>query len=188
MGPVRLVPADPPHQRVDQVLAGLQPGTGDGVAAPDGWKLQYWDGTAWADVTGASAHGTSTTAFNTVTFDPVTTSRMRATVSANTNGTTYSAVAITEWRVFADEPATAPVTVTAQSRCIGGKAYVAVNARNDASAPMDVELVTAYGKKAFDRVAAGGNAYQSFPVRAAAVPAGTATANGVSASYTALTC
>ncbi|MFD0525906.1 OmpL47-type beta-barrel domain-containing protein [Paractinoplanes durhamensis] len=25
-------------------------GTGDGVAEPDGWKLQYWDGAAWQDV------------------------------------------------------------------------------------------------------------------------------------------
>ncbi|MFE9201272.1 family 43 glycosylhydrolase [Micromonospora sp. NPDC007230] len=84
-------------------------GAGDGVAQPDGWVLQYWDAaaSAWRDVTGASAYGTSTTAFNTVTFDPVTTPRVRATVQANGNGTTYSAVAITEWRVFADDPGVA---------------------------------------------------------------------------------
>ncbi|MEV0154289.1 family 43 glycosylhydrolase [Micromonospora sp. NPDC050686] len=81
-------------------------GTGDGVAQPDGWVLQYWDeaGAGWRDVTGPSAYGTSTTAFNNVTFDPVTTRRVRATIRANGNGTTYSAVAITEWRVFADDP------------------------------------------------------------------------------------
>ncbi|MFU8872937.1 family 43 glycosylhydrolase [Micromonospora sp. SL4-19] len=81
-------------------------GTGEGVAQPDGWVLQYWDVTAaaWRDVTGASAYGTSTTAFNTVTFDAVTTPRVRATIQANGNGTTYSAVAITDWRVFADDP------------------------------------------------------------------------------------
>ncbi|MEU5725506.1 Ig-like domain-containing protein [Micromonospora sp. NPDC047738] len=84
-------------------------GTGDGVAQPDGWVLQYWDeaASAWRDVTGAAAYGTSTTAFNTVTFDPVTTPRVRATVQANGNGTTYSAVAITEWRIFADDPGVA---------------------------------------------------------------------------------
>ena len=67
-------------------------------------------------MTGASGYGTSTTAFNTVTFDPVTTPRVRATIQANGNGDTYSAVAITEWRVFADDPGTqpaeVPVTVT----------------------------------------------------------------------------
>jgi hypothetical protein len=164
------------------------PGTGDGVAAPDSWKLQWWDGSAWQDVTGVSSYGTSTTAFNRVDFTPVTTSRLRATISANGNGATYSAVAVTEWRAFAGEPATAPLTVTAQSRCLGGKAYVAVTARNDTSSSVAVELVSPYGKKAFDLVAAGANAYQSFPSRLSSVPAGSASANGVSASYPAITC
>ncbi|BCY08511.1 family 43 glycosylhydrolase [Actinoplanes sp. L3-i22] len=166
-------------------------GTGDGVAEPDGWKLQYWDGTAWQDVSGASAYGTSSTAFNQVTFDPVTTSRLRATISANGNGSTYSAVAVTEWRVLADE-ASAPVTVTAQARCIAGKAYVAVQAGNEGSSALDVTLLTPYGSRNFPSVAPGANAYQSFPVRAGSVPAGTATArsgsSSVTAAYPALTC
>ncbi|XVU21241.1 family 43 glycosylhydrolase [Actinoplanes sp. CA-054009] len=162
-------------------------GTGDGVAEPDGWKLQYWDGTAWADVTNPSAYGTSSTAFNKVTFDPVTTSRLRATITANGNGATYSAVAVTEWRAFADESRPA-LTVTAQPRCIAGKAYVAVTARNEGDAATDVELVTAYGKKVFENVAAGGNAYQAFAARTSSVPAGTATANGITATYSALNC
>ncbi|MEU4694736.1 family 43 glycosylhydrolase [Actinoplanes sp. NPDC023714] len=160
------------------------PGTGDGVAAPDGWKLQSWDGAAWQDIPGT--YGTSTTAFNRVEFPAVTTSRLRAVVSANGNGSTYAAVAVTEWRVFADE--SAPLAVTAQSRCIGGKAYVAVTARNASASSLDVGLVTPYGKKAFDRVLSGANAYQSFPSRAASIPAGTASANGVTASYPAITC
>ncbi|MEU4561199.1 family 43 glycosylhydrolase [Actinoplanes sp. NPDC023936] len=164
------------------------PGTGDGVAAPDSWRLQWWDGTAWQDVTGAGSYGTSTTAFNSVGFEPVTTSRLRATISANGNGVTYSAVAVTEWRVFADETPAAPITVTAQSRCIADKAYVAVTARNDDDAPADIEVVTPYGKKVFTRVAAGGKAYQSFPSRVSAMPSGTASANGVTATYPALTC
>ncbi|BBH70583.1 hypothetical protein ACTI_72680 [Actinoplanes sp. OR16] len=163
-----------------------QPGTGDGVAAPDSWRLQHWDGSAWNDIPGS--YGTSTTAFNRVSFDAVTTSRLRAVINADGNGTTYSAVAVTEWRVFADEPVTAPLTVTAQSRCVAGKAYVAVTARNGSASAVDVELVTPYGKKAFDLVAAGANAYQSFTSRAASIPAGTASANGVTASYSAITC
>ncbi|GAA2054867.1 OmpL47-type beta-barrel domain-containing protein [Polymorphospora rubra] len=156
------------------------PGTGDGVAAPDGWVLQYWDeaGAAWRDVTGASGYGTSTTAFNTVTFDPVTTPRVRATLRANGNGTTHSAVAVTEWRVLADDPgvqAEVPVTVTVTPRCIAGRAYVAVQARNDHDTPVDIALATPYGSRSFADVAPGANAYQSFTVRAATAPAGSAT-------------
>ncbi|WP_369930296.1 family 43 glycosylhydrolase [Plantactinospora sp. BC1] len=152
-------------------------GTGDGVAEPDGWVLQYWDEStsAWRDVTGASGYGTSSTAFNTVTFDPVSTPRVRATIRANGNGSTYSAVAITEWRVNADDPgvrAELPATVTAVPRCLAGRAYLAVQARNDHDAPVRIVLETAYGERSVPAVAPGANAYQSFATRAASVPAG----------------
>ncbi|MEU8023017.1 family 43 glycosylhydrolase [Micromonospora haikouensis] len=155
-------------------------GTGNGVAQPDGWVLQYWDeaGSAWRDVTGASAYGTSTTAFNTVSFDPVTTSRVRATIRANGNGDTYSAVGATEWRVFADDPgvqARVPVTATAQARCLAGKAYVAVQVRNDHDKPVDIALESPYGERSFVAVAPKANAYQSFAVRTTAVAAGSTT-------------
>ncbi|HWS33203.1 MAG TPA: family 43 glycosylhydrolase, partial [Actinoplanes sp.] len=152
-------------------------GTGDGVAEPDSWRLQSWDGTAWQDVTGASGYGTASTAVNKVTFDPVVTSRLRAVITADGNGTTYSAVAVTEWRVIADEPATpAPVTVSAQSRCIGGKAYVAVTARNRSAAAVDITLATAYGNRDFVNVRPGADAYQSFNPRLTSLPAGSASA------------
>ena len=156
-------------------------GSGDGVAEPAGWVLQYWDtaGAAWRNVTGASAYGTSTTAFNKVTFDPVSTSRVRATIQADGNGDTYSAVAVTDWRVFADDPGTqpaeVPVTVTVQARCIAGKAVIAVQARNDHDAPAGITLATAYGNRSFPDVAPGANAYQSFATRAASVAAGSVT-------------
>ncbi|TGO05753.1 OmpL47-type beta-barrel domain-containing protein [Serinibacter arcticus] len=86
-------------------------GSGDGVAAPSAWVLQTWDEatSAWVDVPGASAYGTSTTALNPVTFTPITTDRVRALVSASTNGSTFAAVAASELRVFADDPGTGPV-------------------------------------------------------------------------------
>ncbi|GAA2631360.1 family 43 glycosylhydrolase [Paractinoplanes durhamensis] len=165
-------------------------GTGDGVAEPDGWKLQYWDGAAWQDVLSPSGYGTSSTAFNTVTFTPVTTSRLRATINANSNGTTYSAVAVTEWRAFADEQAAPAVTATAAPRCIAGKAYLAVNAHNAGSSAVDITIETAYGSKVFALVTA--DAYQSFAVRSAAIPAGTATVTTsgttINAPHSALTC
>jgi hypothetical protein len=143
--------------------------------------LQYWDEatSAWRDVPGASAYGTSTTAFNNVTFEPVTTPRVRATIQANGNGTTYSAVAITEWRVFADDPGTqpaaVPVTVTVEARCVAGKAYLAVRARNDHDAAVRIDLETAYGGRSFPSVAPDANAYQSFATRSATAPAGSVT-------------
>jgi hypothetical protein len=156
-------------------------GSGVGVAEPDGWVLQYWDeaGATWRDVTGASPYGTSSTTFNTVTFDPVTTPRVRATIQANGNGDTFSAVAITEWRVNAadpgTQPATVPATVTVEARCVGGKAFVAVRARNDHTAPVRLALETAYGERSFSDVVPGANAYQSFATRSASVAAGSVT-------------
>ncbi|GAA0454549.1 hypothetical protein Aca07nite_69220 [Actinoplanes capillaceus] len=177
--PVRLTGAEIKFWRdVDQ-------GTGNGVAEPSGWILQYWDGTGWQDVTGATGYGTSTTAFNRVTFDPVVTARLRAVMSADGNGSTYSAVAVTEWRAFAEEHA---LTATAQPRCIAGKVYLAVTARNDHTAALDIEVVTAYGKRVFAAVAPGASVYQSFPARAVSVPDGAVTVDGIVTTYTAHSC
>ncbi|PZG13322.1 hypothetical protein C1I95_23930 [Micromonospora craterilacus] len=77
-------------------------------------------------------------------------------------------------KLFEGEPEL-PVEVTAQARCIAGKAYVAVQARNDHNAAVDITLESAYGQRSFANVAPGGNAYQSFATRAASVPAGSVT-------------
>ncbi|WP_326559311.1 family 43 glycosylhydrolase [Micromonospora sp. NBC_01796] len=68
-----------------------------------------------------------------------------------------------------------PVTVNAQARCLGGRAYMAVQARNDHDGPVGVGLETPYGERSFEGVAAGSNVYQSFNTRAASVPAGSVT-------------
>lgn len=67
------------------------------------------------------------------------------------------------------------VEVTAQARCLGGKAFVAVRALNTGEQPAAIELATPYGSKLFGDVAPGANAYQSFATRAAAVEAGEVT-------------
>ncbi|MFC7533833.1 Ig-like domain-containing protein [Actinoplanes sp. GCM10030250] len=77
---------------------------GSGVAVPKSWKVQYWDGTAWQDVTGATGFDPAVRGrTNEVSFDPVTTTRLRATFNGlpNAAGTAYSAVGVSEWRVFA---------------------------------------------------------------------------------------
>jgi arabinoxylan arabinofuranohydrolase len=80
---------------------------------------------------------------------------------------------------WAFEPGTGqpelPVTVSAQTRCIAGKAYLAVQARNDHHEPVDIALQSSYGERSFTDVAPGSNAYQSFATRAGSIAAGSAT-------------
>jgi len=87
--------------------------------------------------------------------------------------------------VYQGERLRIPVTVggsvapavlgSAEVRCVAGGAYVAVRAENVGTAPVDVELSTAYGNRSFTAVPVGANAYQSFNARTAEVQAGQAT-------------
>ncbi|WP_069385478.1 family 43 glycosylhydrolase [Cellulosimicrobium cellulans] len=70
------------------------------------------------------------------------------------------------------------LTVEAAPRCLAGKVYLAVRATNAGDVPADVTLTTPFGEKVVADVAPGRSAYQSFPVRAASVAAGTATVTG----------
>ncbi|QJW35943.1 DUF1349 domain-containing protein [Cellulosimicrobium protaetiae] len=93
-----------------------------------------------------------------------------------------------------DGPAVEVQTVT---RCLAGRAYVAVTARNEGDGPATVRLVTPFGERTVADVATGRSAYQSFAARSTAVVAGTATVEVVradgaggstSVAYDALTC
>ncbi|OLT54229.1 glycoside hydrolase family 43 protein [Cellulosimicrobium sp. CUA-896] len=78
---------------------------------------------------------------------------------------------------YGDEPP-APelaVDVEVSPRCLAGKAYVAVRATHGEDVPVDVTVETPYGTRTFDDVAPGRSAYQAFPVRSTAAPAGTVT-------------
>ena len=83
-------------------------GTGEGVAVPASWTIQYRDLATgeWVDVPNPSAYGTARTGTNITTFDAVTTDALRATFQGNPNaaGTSYSAIGVAEWEVFADSP------------------------------------------------------------------------------------
>ncbi|GGM81946.1 family 43 glycosylhydrolase [Dactylosporangium sucinum] len=92
-----------------------------------------------------------------------------------------------------DRRADLPVTVNAQTRCTAGKAYVAVQARNDHDAPIDITLETPYGNRTFTGVAPGANAYQSFATRSASISAGSVTVRAgtttvITAAYPGATC
>ncbi|MEV6302566.1 DUF6055 domain-containing protein [Actinoplanes sp. NPDC051861] len=68
-----------------------------GVRLPSSWKLQYWTGSAYADVAASSGYSVNANAYNSVSFTPVSTSRLR--VLMQSNGT--SSVGLLEVRAFA---------------------------------------------------------------------------------------
>ncbi|MFD0576929.1 galactose-binding domain-containing protein [Dactylosporangium darangshiense] len=53
-----------------------------GIDMPSAWKLQYWNGSAYVDVPGASAYTLTKNAYNTVTFTATSTTRLRVQLTA----------------------------------------------------------------------------------------------------------
>jgi GH43 family beta-xylosidase len=70
---------------------------GGGIDMPSSWSLQYWNGSSYVNVPGASAYTRNANAYNTVTFTTVTTTRLR--VVLNSTGT--SSVGLLEVKAFA---------------------------------------------------------------------------------------
>ena len=65
-----------------------------GIDMPASWKLQYWNGTTYVDVPGASAYGLVKNQFNPVTFNSTSTTRLRVLLT----GTGTSSVGLLEVR------------------------------------------------------------------------------------------
>jgi hypothetical protein len=55
-----------------------------GVRLPASWKLQYWNGTAYVDVAGASGYPLGINQYNHVTFTAVSTTRLRVLLQSGT--------------------------------------------------------------------------------------------------------
>ena len=55
---------------------------GGGVRLPASWTVQYWNGSAFADVANPSGYPVADNVFNAVTFDPVTTTRLRVVLQS----------------------------------------------------------------------------------------------------------
>jgi hypothetical protein len=68
-----------------------------GIDVPSSWKLQYWNGSAYVDVPGASGYPVTANAYITVTFTTVSTTRLR--VLLQSNGT--SSVGLLEVKAYA---------------------------------------------------------------------------------------
>lgn len=75
-------------------------GSGVGVAPPNAWRLEYWNGSAWVPVSARSPYATVLDADNRVEFAPVTTRCLRAVFEASTDGATFAAVALQEWEAY----------------------------------------------------------------------------------------
>ncbi|WP_214414415.1 Ig-like domain-containing protein [Sphaerisporangium fuscum] len=72
---------------------------GGGVRVPASWKIQYWDGESFKDVTGAAAYPTAVDAYNTVSFDTVTTTKLRVRLESG-----GASVGLLEWKTYAVPP------------------------------------------------------------------------------------
>ena len=59
-----------------------------GIDLPASCTVQYWTGTAWTNVPGASACGVAANTFNTVTFTPVSTTRLRLNITSRSGFST----------------------------------------------------------------------------------------------------
>jgi hypothetical protein len=93
----------------------VPPGASGGVQAPASWNIQYWDGSAWVDVTNPTGFGTALNQFNAASFDPVSTTALRANLIAREGQAEAEGIGVRRSRVYAEQPASiAPVSVTTQ--------------------------------------------------------------------------
>jgi hypothetical protein len=70
---------------------------GGGVRVPGSWKLQYWNGSAYVDI--SSSYPVAVNQFNNATFAGVTTTRLRAVLTSGAGS-----VGLVEFRALAETP------------------------------------------------------------------------------------
>jgi beta-xylosidase len=66
-----------------------------GIDLPASCKVQYWNGSAYADVPGQSACGVAANTFNTTTFTSVSTTRLRLSITSRSGFST----GVLEWQI-----------------------------------------------------------------------------------------
>ncbi|MEV4176469.1 glycoside hydrolase family 43 protein [Nonomuraea sp. NPDC049709] len=67
-----------------------------GIDLPASCQVQYWNGSAYVNVPGASGCGVAAGTFNTTTFSPVSTTRLRLNITSRSGYST----GVLEWRAF----------------------------------------------------------------------------------------
>ncbi len=166
------------RSEVGGVVQNPQPQTGS--LAESVWHLRL---TRSGDTfTGAySADGETWTTFDeSVTNAPAADAKI-GLFALGASADTGAPASFGHFRVVEDETEPIAVTITAETRCMAGKVFVAVRATNDDTVPLAITLETPYGSKQVADVAPGANAYQSFASRAVAVDAGTVTVTATDA-------
>ena len=96
-------------------------GWGDNVAVPESWSLQYWDGSAWADVVlvDGQSYTSNLSAPNEVDFVEISTTKLKLILNAQTNGTTYAGVGVTEWETYTVTLASTDASLSALTATVG---------------------------------------------------------------------
>ncbi|MNP21250.1 F5/8 type C domain protein [compost metagenome] len=70
-----------------------------GIDVPKSYKIKYWNGNGWADVTNVVGLETTANKYNTTTFTPVNTNSIRIEIVSNNTTST----GILEWKVLANQ-------------------------------------------------------------------------------------
>lgn len=72
---------------------------GAGIDVPSSYKIKYWNGSSWVEVSNASGLGNAANQYNSTSFNPITTNAIM--IEMNSNGS-YS-TGILEWKVYGEE-------------------------------------------------------------------------------------
>jgi uncharacterized protein len=97
---------------------------GAGVGVPKACRVEYWDGSKFVPVNGASGLGLERNEFNTTTFDEVKTTKLRLEMDSDGELST----GLVEWKVYdsGKSPVFPPVVHAGKDRdvVLGGKTYL----------------------------------------------------------------
>lgn len=161
------------------VVPGVVPAEGD-VLTPDDDQVLYITGNSssgskFYDFDGAKPWTARWEQSREASYSDLDVTPTSLTVTTYATGSQRVVDQVTLERETASGPA---LDVETSTRCLAGKAYVAVRATNTGDAPADVELSTPFGTRTVAAVAPGKAAYQSFATRAASVEAGSVTVTG----------
>lgn len=155
-----------------------------GMIPPKTWKIQYLgaDGATWSDVAldSGQAYARTGTGFDRVDFAPITTKALRIVSQSWGTAEGGGSTGIREWQAIASDVPVGPtleVEAAATTRCVAGKAVLAVQITNPNDVPIAVSIDTPYGTKAIAQVAAGKSVSQAFTSRLASLPSGAFTVN-----------
>lgn len=121
-------------------------GTANNVPLPKTFKLQYWDSakTNWSDVvlSEGAEYDVAKDAGSSVSFEPVTTTKLRAVIDADGDGSKYAAIGVSEFAAYAAQTTPEPQPVPVTKITVTGTALVdgKVTLNKDKSTKLSVSI------------------------------------------------